>query len=331
MINRYWAIDCNHKIILCENRLNKLGEDEVLVRFQYSGLCGSDMSAYEGRRRRDAPVSLGHEFVAIVEAVGLNVTTFGPGDLVVSDLNYRCGDCTACRRKESHLCEIGQQAAFSNRGFAERATIHASYLVRLNTHEPKPKHTFAEPLSCVLHALAKADPKPDETLLILGAGSLGICMALALMDRNRPALFYDPNSLRLNTAIEASNGFAAWDKTRKPDVVVDLSGSPDGLRCAVGSVRRGGRVISMSHLDGQGSTDFLLTQLTRKDVWFIVSYLNGEKSSLEAAVGIIERTDDRHFDAWINLVPGEHLPTAFAERRGSSANKTVIDLRVSAY
>ena len=331
MRNHYWSLTPCHRLERIENELGDLASDEVLLRFHYCGLCGSDMSAYEGRRRRDKAMPLGHEFVAKVEAVGSNVTTFSAGDIVVSDLNYRCGVCAACRRKESHLCEVGQKGAFSNRGFAERAIIHASYLVVVDACEPKPKHAFAEPLSCVLHALKKAAPTPDDTILILGAGSLGSCMALALMDRNASALFYDTNTSRLKAAVEASPGFAAWDKNQTPDIVVDLSGSLHGLRCAVESVRRGGRVVSMSHLDGHGAADFLLPQLTRKDVWFTVSYLNGEKSSVEEAVRIIERTDDRHFDALSELVQEDRLPTAFAERRRSPANKTIIDLVASAF
>src|SRR5712691_11746205 len=67
------------------------------IRFHYCGLCGSDLAQYEGRRSISYPRFIGHEFVATVEAVSPSVAGIGAGDLVLSDLNYRCGSCYQCK------------------------------------------------------------------------------------------------------------------------------------------------------------------------------------------------------------------------------------------
>ena len=311
---------------LTEKSLNlpPLGPKQVMIDFQYCGLCGSDISKFEGRRPGSYPISIGHEFVAVIRSVGSDVIELAVGDVVVSDLNYRCGSCEWCNHQESHLCENGQCGDFSNRGFADAAVIHEEYLIKVNTSSPSLGHSYAEPLSCVLHAYDHANIRPNEKLLVLGAGSLGTCLAMILLDTGQPAMFHDPINQRASSIVESSGQFKRWDKVTRPDVVMDLSGSMDGLLSAVTSVRKGGRVVSMSHLGGYGSSEFLLPTLTRKDVWFIVSYLNGEKSSLTRALDIISRTDPALIRMWTEVLPISELNKAFSKRRVSKANKTVI-------
>lgn len=325
---RYWQLSKPGYFETGAKPLSELKPDHVLIDFHYCGLCGSDVSTFEGKRNNNYPILLGHEFVAIVNEVGSAVTSFAPGDVVVSDLNFRCGTCSPCYRRESHLCTSGQRGDFSNRGFADCALIHESYLVKAPSSEARAAFAYAEPLSCVLHAYRHAELVPSDKVLVLGAGSLGTCMAMALMHNGQPAFFYDPIGSRLSKIIDCSDLFALPNNSLEPDVIVDLSGSLEGLEHAVRRVRKGGRVVSMSHLDGHGSSDFLLPALTRKDVKFIVSYLNGEKSSLPDALEIIMNTPDDLLDAWTEIVPIGSIQTSFMNRRTSPANKTVFDVRL---
>jgi len=93
-----------YKISLMESSLPPLLPEYAVIEYLYCGICGGDYSVYLGRRQA-YPISLGHEFVGRIISVGKNVTNLKNGQYVISDLNYRCGECKFCKRGQSHLCE----------------------------------------------------------------------------------------------------------------------------------------------------------------------------------------------------------------------------------
>jgi threonine dehydrogenase-like Zn-dependent dehydrogenase len=307
--------------------VGNLEPQHVRVRFLYCGLCGSDMSRFEGRRDVAYPVSIGHEFIAEVVEAGQAVSGLQPGVLVTSDLNYRCGRCSQCRARRSHLCEQGQIGLFSNRGFAEYGDLDASYLLRV--HGPARKGlALAEPLSCVLHARDWADPRNGDRVLIVGAGGLGVCMSFALSTRSVPIPFditdVMPARLAAIDAVISPNGNGVAEVRGKYDIVFDLSGTEAGLLRACDTVRAGGRLCSMSHIEGATAGSFLLRCLTRKDVTFTVSYLNGERDTLRTAADLLARRWAPRWDALLEIVPLADLQGAFERRRRSHWCKTMI-------
>ena len=323
-----WILTGKRKFERFENVLPFPQGNEVQIKFHFCGVCGSDLSTFEGRRTTDYPKSLGHEFVAEVILVGAKVSDLSIGDIVVSDLNHRCGNCQFCLSGKSHLCENGQKGAFSNRAFAYTANIDANYLIKIDSSRADFKFTLVEPLSCVLHALSQGGAKPGEQILVVGCGGLGLCMGLAMKSFNISSDFTDLNTMRLSHIAQLDSNITA---TRNPadrnyDLVFDLSGSLDGLKSALNFVRRGGRVVSMSHLDGYGDSGFLLPMLTRQDIHFLVSYLNGEPRNMAVAVEIIKQTQLSFHSDVIEIYPVAQLGSAFENRRRSSYCKTIIDI-----
>ncbi|MDX6306975.1 MAG: hypothetical protein QOI06_21 [Nocardioidaceae bacterium] len=307
--------------------LNGLAPRRVRVRFLYCGLCGSDLSRFDGQRDIAYPVSMGHEFVGEVIDVGHDVGNLKPGDLVTSDLNYRCGQCPQCRAHRSHLCTKGRIGLFSNRGFAEYGDLDASYMLPL----PDPARrslALSEPLSCVLHAWEWASPRQDDRVLIVGAGGLGMCMSFALRTCS-PSTSFDitdvmPARLGSIAAVISPTGRGVPEPEGEYDIVFDLSGTESGLRSACASVRAGGRLCSMSHIAGPAAGSFLLSSLTRRDVTFTVSYLNGERDTLRAAADLLDGGWTPAWDALVEVVPLADLQGAFERRPRSHSCKTMI-------
>lgn len=299
------------------------------VRFAYCGVCGTDVSHYTGRRVVDHPVSLGHEWVAVVEDVGTAVDALAPGDVVVSDLNFRCGTCDRCLAGTSHLCRDGQVGRFTNRGFGTRADIDASYLTRCSS-PVSPELALAEPLSCVRHAWQWARPSASDRVLLIGAGGMGMCLAF-LMARAEPVVAFDltderPARLDALAALVGPLGHAQPSPTSGYDVVFDASGTESGLRLAVEQVAPGGRLCLISHLPDGTAATFLLDQLTHKDVTFTVSYLNGERSNVEAAVAAIEQHWDERWSTLLDVRSVDELGEVLDGRADSPAVKTVLAL-----
>ena len=328
-VSRGYSLVAPQTLRIEERELGELHLGWVRLRFLYCGLCGSDLSQFAGRPDGAYPVSVGHEFVAEVVAAGAGVDLIGPGDIVSSDLNYRCGSCDHCEAGRSHLCRVGQQGLFSNRAFSDFGDIEASYLVRLDG--PPAKHlALCEPLSCVLHAKEWASLRRDDRVLVVGAGSIGTCMAFAL-SRQRPAHGFEitdvmPERLSRIAASISPTGHAVTDPEGEYDVVFDLSGTEDGLRSACAHTRAGGRICSMSHPTGDQVSPFLVYTILREDITFTVSYLNGEPIRLQEAARLLEREWDERWDSLIELLPLSRLQEAYENRPRSPWCKTIIDV-----
>lgn len=329
--NVLWSLVAPEKFELVKTNLAPPCGRELQIEFLYCGLCGSDLSTFEGRRSRQYPLSLGHEFVGKIVDTGDDTADFSIGNIVVSDFNYRCGNCSHCRAKRSHLCEFGQESKFSNRAFSRIANVNSNYLTKVPDAYAKPEFCLVEPLSCVVHAFNHADICKDSRILVVGAGSLGMCMAFILIEKNITADYVDPMDIRLRNI--CSNLFPKINRQNSSngceyDLVFDLSGSCEGLRTAIDMVRKGGRLISMSHLDGYGETDFVLPMLTRRDITFTVSYLNGEKENMLYAAEIIKRNWTADHSKMLAISPITQLPKMFSDRRDSNYNKDVFDLSI---
>jgi threonine dehydrogenase-like Zn-dependent dehydrogenase len=303
--------------------------NSVRLRFLYCGVCGSDLSMFEDRRPLAYPRSLGHEFIAEVVDVGADVVSLQPNDIVTSDLNYRCGYCDHCEAGRSHLCRKGQIGIFSNRAFAEYGDIDPSYLVRIDG-PPRFHLALSEPLSCVLHALEWAAPAAGERVLVVGAGGLGTCMAFALSHYPGLTAFditdISPSRLSLIGDACKAVGTAVEAPTGEYDVVFDLSGSESGLLLASACVISGGRLCTMSHLEGETAAPFLLNRLMRRDVTFKLSYLNGERSTLHRAAEMLRKLWTSDWDEVIELVPLDSVADALAHRRTSPWCKTIVQV-----
>lgn len=320
------------RVMACRTRqISQLPRTWVRLKVLYCGVCGSDLSKFEGRRPLAYPVSLGHEFIGVIETIGADAPRpLEVGDIATSDLNFRCGRCPACQRGQSHLCERGQDGQFSNRAFADRIDLSASYLHVI--HAPAaPHYALAEPLSCVLHALDWMAPRRSDRVLIVGAGGLGLCagFAFAAEPYRVPFDIVDPIRTRARLVETAASGYGTVrevDESSGYDAVLDVSGSLDGLRSACRAVRAGGTLCTMSHLDGYGSTAFLLPALTRRDVRFKLSYLNGEPNNLGRAVAMLTTAWSPLWDATISSRPLSSLPATLETDRQAPRCKTIIKI-----
>jgi len=297
----------------------------VRLKYLYCGICGSDVSYYEGYRPIKEPISLGHEFVAQVIEVGSMVSEFSEGDYVVSDLNYRCTKCEYCNSNRSHLCIENTASLFSNRAFAKYGDIDHSYLAKVqNAHDMK-IYTLVEPLSCIIHGVSLVRAYFSESALIMGCGNLGLCLAFYLKSvLQTPKIYvYDHNQARIKALCAALEVLPY--NGENCDIVFDVTGTIDGLSSAINAASFCRRVCSFSHLYGFGGREMVYDTLCRQEIQVHLPLRNGERKNLDQAAWLITEQWKHNLTADLfDLFPIENIDEAFTRKNKINKCKYVI-------
>jgi len=160
------------------------GDDELRVKVDACAVCGTDWKAWKsGNPRILAPKVMGHEFTGLVETVGAKVSGFDVGQRVVMATSISCGKCFYCRRGWTNLCvDLAPMGFTYAGGMAEYTVIPA--LALANHHVVKvpqgvkAEHAaLAEPVSCAVNAAENCQIQPGDTVVVVGAGPMGIINA----------------------------------------------------------------------------------------------------------------------------------------------------------
>jgi L-iditol 2-dehydrogenase len=163
------------------------GDGELLVRVDACAVCGTDLKSYHhGNPRIRAPLVMGHEFTGLVEAAGRGAEGFDVGQRIVMATSVSCGDCYYCRRGWNNLCTHLAPMGFTYPGgMAEYTVVPAlalrnGHVVKVPPHV-RPEHAaLAEPVSCAVNSLENCRIAPGDTVVVLGAGPMGlmnVCVA----------------------------------------------------------------------------------------------------------------------------------------------------------
>jgi L-iditol 2-dehydrogenase len=237
------------------------GKGELVVRVGAALTCGTDLKVY--RRGYHAtmlkpPVVFGHELAGVVVEVGAGVTKFAIGDRVVPMNSAPCDACFFCRRGQRNLCE---NLLFNNGAYAEFLRIPAR-IVEKNTllvpdSVPLEHAALTEPLACVVHGFGESGAKADDTMVVIGAGPIGLMFmhvaqlrglrVIAVVKREDQVgaarMFGAAEVVRITEGVDtvAAVRRLAGDG-RGADVVIEAVATPVTWEWAVGMVRKGGVV-----------------------------------------------------------------------------------------
>jgi len=245
-----------HHLSVVNRPLRTLAKNEVLVRVQYCGVCGTDVHIVAGESRSSPPVVLGHEYTGIVEDIGSEVKRFSPGQRVAIDPNISCGICYFCRRGEVHLCSnLRALGVDIDGGMAELCIVPEQQLYRLPENFPTVASVFIEPVSCALHGIDRAKIDVGDTVVIIGAGTIGLMMLqLCRSSGAAVTIVVEPlehkrniaNSLGSTYVLNPNNVHvrnSVMDITSVgADVVIECAGNITTAEEAIHLARRGGTV-----------------------------------------------------------------------------------------
>jgi L-gulonate 5-dehydrogenase len=202
---------------------------EVLVRVRRAGICGSDVHILHGSNPfARYPRIIGHEFAGEIEAVGPNVSGLAEGDRVVVDPVVSCGHCYACRVGRPNVCaNLEVFGVHRDGGFRDLVPVPARNVVKVSRDLPVEIAALAEPFSIAANVLSRTGCGPEDTVLIYGAGTVGLTVLQVAKLKGARCLINDIDEARLERA--QSFGADAVINPRTVSVVETVSGEMGGL------------------------------------------------------------------------------------------------------
>ncbi len=240
------------------------GPGDLVLRVRAATVCGTDLRILTGRKTKGVrfPSVIGHEFAGDIVEVGAGVTTFAVGERVCVDPVVPCRACAYCKSGRENVCQHRQAIGYEFDGaFAEYVRIpaialEAGNVFRVPAHMDFEAAALAEPLACCINGQRNADIRLGDTVLVLGAGPIGLMhAALARNSGARQVIVSEPSAARREAAL-ARGVDQVCDPKSTPlvpfvqgltdglgaDVVIVAIGVPELTNEALAAARKGGHV-----------------------------------------------------------------------------------------
>ncbi|MBR1410986.1 MAG: zinc-binding alcohol dehydrogenase family protein [Prevotella sp.] len=236
--------------------------DEVMLRLEYVGFCGSDLSTYLGKNPMvKMPVIPGHEVGAVIEKVGPDVPEgLKPGMVVTCNPYTNCGKCASCRNQRVNACEHNETLGVQRNGaMREYIVLPWEKVIPAGLLSPR-TCALIEPMSVGFHAVNRAQVTDIDVVVVIGCGMVGMGAIVRSVLRGATVVAADIDDEKLALAKEMGASYAVNTKTEDvharlqeitsgfgPDVIIEAVGSPVTYQMAVNEVAFTGRVVCIGY------------------------------------------------------------------------------------
>ena len=284
------------------------GINDVLIRVDRTGICGTDLHIYKwdewAQKTIPVPMVVGHEFVGEVVEVGSNVKDFFPGEVVSAEGHVVCGRCRNCLAGRRHLCKDTLGIGVNRPGaFAEYISVPMTNVWPHRNGIDRDVASIFDPFGNAVHT-ALSFPVLGEDVLITGAGPIGImAAAVAKHAGARFVVVSDVNDYRLDLArqmgatlaVNIKNGGsvrAAQEQLGMRegfDVGLEMSGNPAGLREMIDNMCHGGKIAMLGIPSEQVPFDWnkvVFNMLTIKGIYGREMYETWYKMTVMLETGL---------------------------------------------
>ncbi len=318
----------------------KVGINDVLIRVNRTGICGTDLHIYKwdawAQQTIPVPMVVGHEFVGEIVQVGSNVNDFRVGDIVSGEGHVVCGRCRNCMAGRRHLCADTKGIGVNRPGaFAEYLSLP---MTNVWQHAPGIDLDVAsifDPFGNAVHT-ALSFPVLGEDVLITGAGPIGImAVAIAKHAGARHVVVTDVNDYRLGLAKKLGATVALNVQTGKLrdvlkqlgmkegfDVGLEMSGNPAAFRDMIENMCHGGKIAMLGIPAGPMAIDWnkvVFNMLTIKGIYGREMYETWYQMTvmLESGLNIAPVITHR--------LPYTEFETGFAAMKTGQAGKVILN------
>lgn len=325
------------------------GAGEVKIKVAHNGICGSDLHEYYSATTAipltphpltgiSAPVLLGHEFSGTIVEVGDGVTGSSIGDRVAVRPTLSCGQCPACRRGLTHICQKLALSGISasSGGLSEFTVIPAANVHKLPEEVSLELGALVEPMAVGHHAIGLSRATSDDTVVILGAGPIGIGLYLALAAQGNTRIVVSEVSAVRRNAISALGAQHVIDPTEE-DLVSTVRTLSDGDGAAAVFDAAGAGAAFDGGLPALAPRGQMIVIALHENAFNFnpTSLLLQENEVLASCVyddadyaAVIQRMATGAYDisGWVEHAPMDQLLEVYEDLRAGRKMKVLVDL-----
>lgn len=301
---------------------NSMGQSDVLIQVDSTGICGSDLHEYAAGpifapgesphplSGETTPIRMGHEFSGVVKEIGNHVSHLEIEDKVAINPILCCGSCRQCIKGDYHICDsigfIGLSGGSG--GFAETVVLDAEHVVPLGDKIPIEYGAFVEPLSVGLHAVRRSNLHVGDTVAVFGSGPIGLAViqcAKAAGASN--VIVSEPRSARRQKAIECgadeiidpsavdAPGHIRSQTNGGCDISFEVAGVEASFKDAIASTAPGGHTTIVSIWEEEVRSQLNNLVLGERTVTGSLAYLGGPRAQEEYGM-VIKMMEDGVLD-----------------------------------
>lgn len=309
--------------------------DQVLIEVEACSICGTDVHITAdppGYIATEGTV-LGHEFCGIIREKGEQVDQLEIGDRVVVNPNNYCGKCVYCRKNLPNQCENIEALGIDYDGaFARYCVVSDKVAYKISQEVDASVAACAEPLACAVNGLNKVDIKPSDSAVVIGAGPIGLIIAMLLKKSGISRLFILETApyrmeftkgLNLGQVINPIEENAA-EKIYKEtaigaDYVFDVTGSQ--IAASMELVRKDGTIVLFG-VNKQARKEIAQCEITTKEVRVLGTWL--ANATFPQAVKILEEEVIDMKSLITDTYPLEEIKEGMEKLRKGQAVKVII-------
>nr|XP_026483345.1 D-arabinitol dehydrogenase 1-like [Vanessa tameamea] len=284
-----------------------VNDTDVIVKVEYSGVCGTDLHIIQGEfpASKERPLPLGHEFSGVVHQVGRR-SIFKVGQKVVVDPNRACNLCNFCRDGKYQYCLTGGKdtviGIWRDGGWAQYVRCPEDQVFALPEGMTTEQGGLCEPYSCITHGFDRASPLPVGTkILIIGAGIIGNLWITTLhVQGHRDVTVSEMNKSRLDIVKGLNTGYRLITpdvlgvEKQLYDVIVDCTGVGKVMEISFKYLNYGGKYILFGCCPPTHQASLNPFDIYSKELTLIGVKIN--PFSFPKAIGLLKAMGDRYLN-----------------------------------
>jgi (R,R)-butanediol dehydrogenase/meso-butanediol dehydrogenase/diacetyl reductase len=313
------------------------GPGQVRIDVAYTGICGTDLHILHGAmdHRVRPPAVIGHEMSGRIGDVGPEVVGWAVGDPVtVMPLEW-CGSCPACVRGHRHICQNLNFVGIDSTGSMQSSwTVSVELLVRLPVDLPLPTAALVEPTAVAVHDVRRGAVQPDEKVVVIGAGPVGILVALVCRSVGADVVILELDEVRRTVAAgvgltvldpgtdDVVSFVERWTVGAGADVTFEVSGSAAGVTVATQILAVRGRLVMVAIHSAPREVD--LFRLFWRELTVIGARVY-ERADFERAVHLLDTGEIPGRALISRVVAIDEVAEAFALLERGGAVKVLVD------
>ena len=294
-------VKTNSQVEIKNFEIPELSPNDILVKMQTCGICGSDVEKVFGKYGQPS-MKLGHEPAGIISQIGKNVKNFKIGDRVFTHHHVACysPECHECSHGNETMCKEYYKSNLDPCGLAEEYVVPGWNVLHGGILKIPDNMTFEEaamiePLACCIRAWSKFNYKKNDSIAILGVGPTGMMHALLAKNAELSNIFcIDINDFRLGFAkkfgvktIRSDNNLLPkiiLDSTdqRGVDVVIVATGNLKALSQAIDLVRKGGTIVMFGVPNKGEKIEIDMSIVYSKEISIVTTYAASDKDTVNA-------------------------------------------------